>query len=179
MKETIEELRKQVEEATRESVGAFIKGLPQLINQRLESSVAKVLGFSDTWGNTKDWDVDHCNGRTSVVSNYVSERARDIVHKVAESVITEKVIRNVMKECRDALLKDAKEQARREYKTLLYDKIHKLAEEKADEDAKKIFDEIDQISTDIELADPEAGKDPVGHAVMEDVIDDLGVKEEL
>ena len=176
MKETIEDLRKQVEEATRKSVGEFIKGLPQLIKQRLEASVAGVLGFSEGWGK---WDVDHCNGRTSVVSNYVAERARDIVHKVAESVITEKAIRKIMKECRDALLRDAKEQARREYKQLLYDRIHELAKEKADEDARKVFDEIDEINTDIELANPKAGDDPVGHAIMEDVVDDLDVKEEL
>lgn len=178
MKETIEDLRRQVEEATRKSVGEFIKGLPHLIKQRLEESVAKVLGFTNSWGD-RDWNVDHTNGRTSVVSNYVAERAREVVHKVAKSVITEKVIRKVMKECRDALLKDAKEQAMREYKQALYDKIHKLAEEKADEDAQKVFDEIDEINTDIELADPKAGKDPVSRAVMEDVIEDLDVKDEL
>lgn len=173
MKDTIEALRKQVEQKTRETVGEFIKNIPSLIRERLEASAAKVLGFDkDSFGG--GWRVDHCNGRSSVISGYVSSRVKKIVHKIMDEVLTEEEIRKILEETKDATVEHAKEEARRAYKEAMMNAIRSRAEEKAMEDANAIFNELDEISTDIELENPACGDDPINSAVMHDIADEVG-----
>lgn len=71
--EKLSELRKVVEDTTAE----FITQLPQLIYDKLEQSVAGMLGFSrDSWKN--NWQIDHCNGRMGEVSVYISDHAKSV-----------------------------------------------------------------------------------------------------
>lgn len=45
----------------------------ELMERHADDIVAKVAGFDNSWGR---WEVDHCNGRMSQVTRFVSEAAR-------------------------------------------------------------------------------------------------------
>jgi hypothetical protein len=45
----------------------------EMMERHAEDIIAKVAGFDNSWGR---WEVDHCNGRMSQVTRFVSEAAR-------------------------------------------------------------------------------------------------------
>ena len=72
-----EEIRKQIEEKTRDSVGEFIKNMPQTIKSRMESAVANTLGFKgDSWG--RSWEAE----TASLWVEDGNDRARAFYEKV-------------------------------------------------------------------------------------------------
>jgi len=49
--------------------------------------VAKLLGFDNRYG---EWEVDHCNGRESPITNYIQQECGDVVRQwVHEAVLEE------------------------------------------------------------------------------------------
>jgi hypothetical protein len=78
-KENVEKLQHVVENAA----AKFIDELPDMINRRLEAAVAQILGFECRFG---EWTVDHCNGRMSTVSSYLSEKVEKIVATIVDGI---------------------------------------------------------------------------------------------
>src|SRR5690242_18794542 len=71
--ERAEKARDEWLEAHQDDLEAFIG---RSLNHQLESVVAKVLGFDRRWGE-RDWEIDHCNGRSgnSFIGEAISAKA--------------------------------------------------------------------------------------------------------
>jgi len=59
-------------------VNAAINETLATIKQSIKAFVMSSMGFSkDSWRGA--WEVDHCNGRMSEISKFVSDRAKEII----------------------------------------------------------------------------------------------------
>lgn len=73
----------------------------------IEQAALKALGFDNRWGDK--WEVDHCNCRVSELTDWIKERARDIIKHLdleKEMKLTEKEKKQLRKTCRENLYEE-------------------------------------------------------------------------
>jgi hypothetical protein len=100
-----------------------------ILDRRLEQVVAGLVGFEDYWGR---WEVDHCNGRQSLATDWLREKASEGAKKwIAEQAAN-----------LPELPRGAVTSLRNEYKKCLQDALEEMIREKAHEDAKEMFNKI-------------------------------------
>lgn len=93
---------------------------------------AKILGFDNRWGK---WEIDHCNGRTSIISNYINAAA---TLKIKEWIDNQLENLPTLSETQlNAIKKDYLEKYNRNLRELL----SAAAEKKAKEDVQIILKE--------------------------------------
>lgn len=102
--------------------------------ENLKKNVMKVVGFDNRWG-TNGWEVDHCNGRNSHLTEYIS-------HKV-KSMFTEEFDKMLQPEI-EAVLKPVKKEMVREFKDYftyeVKNQIRKAANDAASSFVKDVMD---------------------------------------
>jgi hypothetical protein len=148
------EIQKRLESTIDQVVGNFIEKLPDLIRNRLETMVAKCLGFEkDSWGS--GWKVDHCNGRQTTIGNYVSTRSQQIAAELIGKFEWKPEPGQL-----EGLQKEFKEQVERKVRESFW----KRADEKAEEIIQQILDKeitLEQIEGSLDpkkLYNPDYGK---------------------
>ena len=140
MKEIIE-ARKKIEVAVRKVTEEQLSKLDSTIENMMKQMIASLLGLSYSWGKA---EVDHCNGRNSILTTIIEEKARKQVEKL---VSTFKFDEND-KEVLEAFKKEYKEQLRRRISW------------HAENEAKRIAGIMIQKFTDKELTKFGFEKDP-------------------
>ena len=89
-----------------EVVGEIIRDLEA---QKREVTM-KLLGLDNRWGK---WEVDHCNGRPSPITDYLATEGKDLVrswvNEAVKEVLTADAKDKFMKQCKAALIKDLKD----------------------------------------------------------------------
>ena len=161
-KETLDEIRRVVEAESAE----FIKGLPKLVQGRLEAITAKLAGMEkESWGNK--WKIDNCNGRQSTIGTYLKEEANrvceSLIGKIGEGFTLED---DVEEELRVGFVRDV-------YKSLksqLRDRAKHVAAHMVESVvAETIVDPITFFTKIEDMQDPKFGDTPMEKLVLERV----------
>ena len=105
-----------------------------ILDRRLERVVEGLVGFDDYWGR---WGVDHCNGRQSLATDWLREKASEGAKKwLAEQAAN-----------LPELPRSAVTSLRNEYQKCLQDALEEMIREKAHEDAKEMLNKIAKDAT--------------------------------
>lgn len=84
----------------------------QEFKSNLKENVLKMLGFSSSWGRS-GWEVDHCNGRDSVITQYITSRVKEEM-RVGMDTLLKEDIEKMLVTVRKGLVQDFKEMFDRE-----------------------------------------------------------------
>lgn len=127
---------KELEKIVKQESENFVKDARIQIKNKLESALISLLGLERNYNGT--YEIDHCNGRNSVLVDAFRKYAMDEATKIAKSY------------------KPTKEDIvgfmgafEREYKNQMSYVIRDLAKQKASEEAKKAIDSIEINSNEI------------------------------
>ena len=163
-----EDLKEKLDSEVRKVTGEFIDGLPRMLKDRLETSVAKILGFEmDRWSGDK-WKVDNCNGRNSVISSYLDERARGVAIKAASEAISDTRIEEAINEAKEGMFDYIREAALRDYRNKVGELIKAYIQTRAEEHVNELFRNLEpELNTDMDIADPNCPNDRVGAVILE------------
>lgn len=157
----------RIEKILSESTSKFIEDLPSLVRTRLEQSIAGMLGFEkNSWGG--EWKVDHCNGRMSVISEMVGQKAR-----AAVATAMNEIDFKVTPEIKKAIKEEFSEQFRREMRDKLREQVTRTIQEVLSEAASQQKIEIEvvgRVPTKKEVADPNYGKKPLEKLILEQLL---------
>lgn len=127
------------ERADRTEAAAVLGEVIRDLEAQKRDVTMKLLGLDNRWGK---WEVDHCNGRTSPITEYLASEGRDLVkswvNEAVKEVFTADAKDTFMKNCKKALTNDLKDiggsYQLREYTASLVSDIRKsLMEEAAKE----------------------------------------------
>jgi len=89
--EIVKRLRERADEAMTQELGLFdTNAFGQKIVRDLDKArndvVWWLLGLDNKWGK---WEIDHCNGRSSVFTEYMTDATRDVVAEWVNTAVTE------------------------------------------------------------------------------------------
>lgn len=104
----------------------------------LKKNVMKIMGFNDGWGK---WEVDHCNGRMSDMTNLIAAETK----KLLLEQITPEALTLSDKEKKDlvaAVRKDAFDRSNYQYRREFESRFESLIKEQARLDAEEQFKEM-------------------------------------
>ena len=156
------DVKKEMDDAVGKALRKALDEIPNKVINGIENTVAKALGFSNSWG--RGWEVDHCNGRHSTVSGLVSEAAK---RKVVEAIKRLSTAFKIDRSHEEALMKDMKDTYERQLRTSLRVAITTLATRRAEEMAASLVPDLSDIGTTIEaLFSPEFGEREAEKAVI-------------
>jgi hypothetical protein len=94
-----DEREKELYKVADATMAKFIRELPTILRAKALGAIAVMFGFENQH-YTGQWRVDHCNSRTSEISNLISSKAKIIFKNECDLVITEKVIKSLIKKAR-------------------------------------------------------------------------------
>ena len=87
------------------------------LNAQKRQVTLNLLGLQDRWGK---WEVDHCNGRESPITQYLAEGAKETI----KQWINEAVAEVLTTELKSKVMQDAKKAIRAEVQNLVRDQTH-------------------------------------------------------
>lgn len=97
------------ERADRTEAEAVVGEIIRDLEVQKREVTMKLLGLDNRWGK---WEVDHCNGRTSPITEYLASEGCDLikawVNEAVKEVFTTAYKDRFMKDCKSALLRDLK-----------------------------------------------------------------------
>lgn len=64
------------------------------MRKNADEIIAKMIGMDNRWGK---WEIDHCNGRGSHITNYIDECAKVNVNQWLKESITEESLNKLLK----------------------------------------------------------------------------------
>lgn len=82
----------------------------------LKNNVLKIVGFEDRWNNK--WEVDHCNGRTSLITEYMGAKVQQMFREEFDKLLQSEA---------EELLKTAKKAFVAEFASLFQREVKELA----------------------------------------------------
>ncbi len=91
----------------------------------LKANVLKVVGFENRW-SSNGWEVDHCNGRSSALTSYMSHKLQLMFTQEFDKILQPE-IENIVKPVKKALVKEFEQ----EFKRRARDQMYKYTEEAA------------------------------------------------
>jgi len=153
-------------ETADKSMAQMIKDLPNLIRKNTMGSIAQMLGFRNS-GRYDRWEIDHCNGRTSDISNWISHRAKKIFVEECDKILTKKFIAELVKEAKNGIRKDLKERFIREVNNNVITKIQQLAQEESNKIVESMKLSIASGLDDIAAAAMEGKESSMQLAILE------------
>lgn len=114
----------------------------------LKKTVLKTLGFENDYG--EGWKVDHCNGRMSEVTNYLSQKVKSMFHSEVDPVIADMmptlmkdVQKEIKKEFKELFLRETRNEARRRAKIAAQGFLEQLMTKEVQKLQKKAIAEIE------------------------------------
>ena len=120
---TEKKLRKEVQDR-------FRKGI--------HHTILMMIGFEkDNWGSTY-LKVDHCNSRMSIISEFISKKLKDAIHKEMD-----KVVKSIKFD--DGMKKAIFDEYKNQFKDRLQEEAKNLARKKLDTMMKKMFNFLDEL----------------------------------
>lgn len=91
----------------------------------LKQNVLKVVGFKNRWD--ENWEVDHCNGRTSIITDYMSESVKQMFREEFQK-LNQADIQLLIQPLKKIILKEFKEGFEREVRMRVRDSARTEAE---------------------------------------------------
>lgn len=82
------------------------------LNAQKRQVTLKLLGLEDKWGK---WEVDHCNGRESPITQYLADGAKETI----KAWVNEAVAEVLTTELKSKIMNDAKKAIHREVQDLV------------------------------------------------------------
>lgn len=99
-----EGVEKLIENDINKLTNEAYKELQQSFKNTLKENVLKLAGFDNHWGH--GWEVDHCNGRNSMISQYISSKVQQMITAEIDKIITPADIQVMIKDTKKAVLKE-------------------------------------------------------------------------
>ena len=102
--------------------------------ETLKKNVLKVVGFSNSW-HSSGWEVDHCNGRSSHLTEYMSHKVKNMFSEEFDKLLQPEM---------EAMLKPLKKELVKEFKRVFEqdtrEQMRKSAQDAAQEFVKGVMD---------------------------------------
>jgi hypothetical protein len=95
----------------------------------LKQNVLKVVGFSNSW-HSSGWEVDHCNGRNSELTTYLSDKVKEMFRTEFDALIQTEVAE---------LVKPLKKELNSEFKEYFLREVQRQSREQATLAAKEFL----------------------------------------
>lgn len=115
----------------------------------LKKNVLKIVGFNNSWDK---WEVDHCNGRSSVLTEYMSVKVQQMFRAEFEKMLQPE-IEDILKPVKKAFLDEFKNAFKREAQGLIYSETREQAKKFISElAAKQIQKYQKEITKGVELS---------------------------
>lgn len=156
--EVKEKLLKETAIIVDQNAALFLKNLKSTIHKRLETVAAEALGFSNSWNK---WEIDHCNGRHSVVTNLITEKVQTIAKNSLDDILTEDKVKELMEKCKQSILNDFSNK----FHDMLRNKFEQKAEKFVEEYANQLLESL-KVQIQFDLHDPKTGDTKLGEAFM-------------
>lgn len=123
--------------------------LQKTFKHDLKKNVLQIVGFSNSWDK---WEVDHCNGRSSVLTEYMSGKVKDMFRAEFEKMLQPE-IEDILKPVKKAFLDEFKHAFKREVQGLIYNETREQAKKFISElAAKQIQKYQKEITKGVELS---------------------------
>ena len=156
-------IRKKVEAATAD----YIRELPRNIHNGINQAVADLLGFEkNSW---KEWKIDHCNNRKSLVSDFIGEKAVAEAEKVVREIITPSKIREILESRKETILCDFEDRFIHRLRAALDEAAESMAKKMADDILSKYTKLGNKFTIEFDYNDPNM-KGPLHSVVLEDIV---------
>ena len=104
----------------------------EIIYKNLEGCTAQTLGFKKDSFDGK-WKVDHCNGRSSSLGQFINDQALALAKKNTEKVMSPELISKIIKECEKGIRDELKDRYKRNLENEVWSVLSKQI--KADAEA--------------------------------------------
>lgn len=78
-----EDLRNLIEKAVLKVVEEKVNNLNNIVDGLVKNAICSLLGIEYGWGGKAN--IDHCNGRNSILTKVIEERAKEQVEKIVKS----------------------------------------------------------------------------------------------
>lgn len=122
-------INKKIREQIEKKAAEKLLGMDSFVDRALENSILSLIGLEK--GHRGEYEIDHCNGRNSVLIDAFRDRAEGHAKKLASSL---KLDANEMKAYRLAF--------RNEYSSQIHRAIKKAAADRAENDAEEFVSKI-------------------------------------
>lgn len=103
--------------------------LKQEFKSNLKANVLHIAGFRKDSFHRENWEVDHCNGRSSSVTQYLSSKVQHLMHQEMDQHVTAEEIKPLIKAAKKALLKDVDDYFRRAIRDEMYQQTQRAVKE--------------------------------------------------
>lgn len=101
------------------------KELQESFKNTLKTNVLKIVGFNNSWNN--NWEVDHCNGRSSLLIEFMSEKVKAMFREEFNKM-TENDIQKSLEPIKKIFIKEFKGEFERIVRTSAREAAYKEAE---------------------------------------------------
>jgi len=130
-------MQKEIQEAVNETYKSF--------KSSIKDTVLKSLGFEkDRWGSGK-WEVDHCNGRMSTVTENISHMARSFFKEIG----AEDIVQSLLKTEKAQLLKEIEKEVKQQTKIIVHNYLRTAVADSIHSSIKTFTEET--VKAEIEL----------------------------
>jgi len=76
------EVKNRIEKAILVSAEKQINSIDSTVENMVTRAIGSLLGISNSWGRA---EIDHCNGRSSILTSIIEEKARRQVEKIVST----------------------------------------------------------------------------------------------
>lgn len=144
----IDKFRRLLDDQMREELATLdprvvLGAVTKRLQEHRDEMIWNLLGLSEKWGK---WEVDHCNGRNSPITQYltaeVGDQVREFVRGIAQEVLTEPVKAKIRAAVEAELRKEYKYYYRRDYEQYVRERISTGLQAAAQECADRLISEI-------------------------------------
>lgn len=123
----------------------FAAACVKQLKARQSDVIWKLLGLDDRWGK---WEVDHCNGRNSRITEYLSQASKARIEEWLNQAIAE-----TLNSTPAPITKALRDEVRRRYQSTLNRTLLEAAEQAGRAHAEKL---MEQLQAEITLETEEA-----------------------
>ena len=114
------------------------------LNAAKRAVTLKMMGLDNRWGN---WEVDHCNGRTSPITEYLTDTSKTLiknwVNDAIKEVLTTEVEAKLKKQLADAFRKELYDLGGYKTREMISDKVHEFIARLLKKEAAALRAELD------------------------------------
>ena len=133
-----------------EEVSVLMHKLPIYINEKLESCVALILGFKRSSFNG-EWEIDHCNGRSSRLSEFINNKVLEIAKNRVDEIITPIKVEKIITELEKTLVNEIGQR----YSNSLHTEVINMLNQRIRDDATKIVERsLVKVIKPLEISPP-------------------------
>lgn len=164
------ERQAEIEKIADAEIAKFITDIPAIIRRILEGAIASLLGLSNRFGDK--WEVDHCNGRRSVIIDIVERKCKESIEELVIPVALVAI----------AQLKDDKKflaaitmEVKSTFKQCLENRLRETTIQFANAQAKAVLEGLNAVDLSAifprktELEDPNSFETQIGALILEEI----------